>query len=154
MSNSKAFTGRATPYALSTLTNFSFSHDITWSTWSYKRFTGRLHAPNHTACIMQVSWRCGIIKTPFLSALCSHRFHFPPLASWIQTLQSHRSSPSLINFSYTTRYLFTSFWILLSRFSSSFSDTAISWEARPPSGLNLHYCFFLILSLSASHSRN
>lgn len=78
---------------------FFLPHDITWSTWSYKRFTGRLHAPNHTACIMQVSWRCGIIKTPFLSALCSHRFHFPPLASWIQTLQSHRSSPSLINFS-------------------------------------------------------
>lgn len=74
-------------------------HDIAWSTWSHKWFTGRLHAPNHTACIMQVSWRCGVFKLPILSALCSHHFHFLPSASWIQTLQCHRSSHSLINYS-------------------------------------------------------
>lgn len=51
-------------------------HGITWSTWSYKRFTDRLHAPNHTTCIMQCSYRCSSpIHLP--SALCSLPSSFP-----------------------------------------------------------------------------
>lgn len=75
---------------------FFLPHDITWSTWSHKRFTGRLHAPNHTACIMQVSWRCGIFKTPF--SFCSLLSSFP--LSSLRLTNLNPPAPSLLPLTY------------------------------------------------------
>lgn len=112
--------------------------DISWSTWSYKIFTGHLHAPNHTSCIMQgSSWW---ISQP-LSSLFSAPppFHSLSPTSWFQALEIPPQWPLPSRFpppvlpSCGWRWKFDSCSCCLMK--------SFQHRAGPPSELNLQFCF-------------
>lgn len=179
---SQAFTSTAMPSALSTLTNFLFlPHGITWSTWSYKRFTDRLHAPNHTTCIMQCSYGVAL-QSPSLLLFALFPFPSPDLMTsnlqflWPFTLslqsliEKAALSAPLLPSTFSLRVSVPSFHVillpvtptllisfLLSPLPTARGEKFDSWycyimkgfqqRARPPSELNLQFCF-----LSFAHS--
>lgn len=139
---SKPFTCRAPPYTLSTLTNFCFSH----ISLGQPALINDSHAVYMHQITLHVLCRpAGGVEPselPFFLLFLLSRF---PLSS-LSLVNSNPPVPSLLPLTYkflienpVSLHLF-----LLSRFSCSFSDTAASWKARPPSGLNLHFWFSLV----------
>lgn len=176
---------RVLPQALSTFDQFFGSppHGIGWSTRHHKKFTGRLHAPDHTACIMHSrSWRnprfhsiyapSRILRRNLIHS-SPRRFLHPLTVTWQLLLEKPVFSLlldppimiplTLFKLPLLSQWTQLSSSLLPSTLPAVRGENVDSWYccimksfqhgARPPSELNLQFCFFsLFCSLSEPQS--